>query len=267
MSRIVVFYHVCATGPDWEAIVRGQVTRLIFSGLYRAARAVHCFVSGPHAHAAAAVLSDHGSKVVVETVAPEDVSFERLTLTRMPHLVQPADRVLYMHSKGVTKPGSAGVRDWSLFMEYHLVHGWRACMDVLDSGRSDAVGCLYGTSPRPHFSGNYWWCTGAHVLRLPRVIGPGYCDPEMHVLSAPGTRATCIAHLTPPVDFYSESLAPRKYVDRGESASVQCPRQQRLEPGGVDGQHDLLGDGQLAASSVPHEVVHIRMLSDGLVPR
>ena len=36
----------------------------------------------------------------------------------------------------------------------------------------------------PHFSGNFWWTTGAHYLTLPRQIGDDRHAPEFHILSA-----------------------------------------------------------------------------------
>lgn len=38
--RVVVFWHVYVTGT-WEAAVRDQATKLIFSGLYRQAAAIN----------------------------------------------------------------------------------------------------------------------------------------------------------------------------------------------------------------------------------
>ncbi len=32
-----------------------------------------------------------------------------------------------------------------------------------------------------HYSGNYWWTTGAYFATLPRDIGPDYYDPEKHL--------------------------------------------------------------------------------------
>ena len=32
-----------------------------------------------------------------------------------------------------------------------------------------------------HYSGNYWWTTGAYFATLPPDIGPDYYDPERHL--------------------------------------------------------------------------------------
>ena len=35
---------------------------------------------------------------------------------------------------------------------------------------------------RRHFSGNFWWTTGAHYASLPEAIAGDYLGPEFHVL-------------------------------------------------------------------------------------
>ena len=32
-----------------------------------------------------------------------------------------------------------------------------------------------------HYSGNYWWTTGAYFATLPPEIGPDYYDPEKYL--------------------------------------------------------------------------------------
>lgn len=206
MGALRVVYHICATGP-WEGIVRDQLTKLVFSGLYECLAAVHCCISGPEATRVPAVVTEYGSKVRVEHVDPEDDTYERMTLTRMRQWVEPDDRVLYIHTKGVTKPDSLCVYHWRFFMEYYLVHRWRECVSALDGG-AHVVGVMFRARPHPHFSGNFWWCTGAHALRLPRDIGPGYTDPEMHVLSIPDTVVANVAGLEDVRDPYHQLNPP-----------------------------------------------------------
>lgn len=206
--QIKVFYHVCATGDGWERIVRDQLAKLLFSGLYHAAAAVYACVSGAHAHDAARLLAEAG-RVQVLAVEPADTSHERLTLLRMHEAVQPGDAVLYLHSKGVTKPGDERVWDWRALMEYFVVGHWKSCVDVLVQG-ADAVGVNYKDAPWRHFSGNFWWCTGAHFLKLPRAIGDDYFAPEAYLLSQGGT-AACV--MSTAVDHYKERYPPSLYVD------------------------------------------------------
>lgn len=205
-----VVYHVHApAGGAWEPIVGEQVHGVLLSGLYDAAEAVHCFVSGPDAAAAAAALRASGAKFAVERCEPADRSAERLALLGARTLVQPGDAVLYLHSKGVTKPGSAAVRDWRRMMERFLVGRHAECRRLLRT--HDVVGCNWAAEPAPHFSGNFWWCRGDHFLALPEAIGPAHTDPEFHVGRRPGVRVACV-HSSGGVDHYGQRYPPAAYV-------------------------------------------------------
>lgn len=210
---IRVVYHVHARDDgSWEPVVREQAHGLLLSGLYAACDAVHCFVSGDPAaaRAAAAFVASRGAKVCVACV-PGDASHERLALHGLRGLVTPGDRVLYLHSKGVTKPGDERVADWRRMMEHFLVGGWRRCVELLDG--QDLVGCNWRAEPRPHFSGNFWWARADHLLRLPESVGPEYCDPEFYVAAPPPGHAppgvVCLHESG--VDHYKTSYPPIVY--------------------------------------------------------
>lgn len=212
-GAIKVFYHVCAMN-HWEAVVREQMTALLFSGLYDACERVHCFVAGPSADACKAALERYGGKVAA-TARPLDTTYERLTLNAMRNegLVAPNDRVFYMHSKGVTKPGQPNVDDWRFFLMHNLVKEWRTCVRLLDA--HDAVGANFRGAPLPHFSGNLWWATGAHILRLPPQATADYIGPEMWICTAPGT--TFASGQTTRRNDYAHPNPPRDYVDASSS--------------------------------------------------
>ena len=209
---IRVFYHVCAVGPLWESIVRDQLTKVVFSGLYDAMASFHCYVCGPEAAAAAALVAQYGDKFRVERVAPDDATYERLTILSIPSHVRPGDKILYFHTKGVTKPDNGHVYYWRALMEYHLIARWRECVALLDA--SVAVGCNYSDGPSPHFSGNFWWCTADYFLELPRHIDDDYYAPEFYVLSALGGRPPAVIAHTCGFHHYLYDFYPRLYVGK-----------------------------------------------------
>lgn len=224
-ARIRICYHVYArAGRLWEGIVRDQMHKILFSGLYHAATTIHCYISGPEAELARAVLLDFGAKISIEAADVDDVTYERLALLGVRKHVQPDDRVLYLHSKGVTRIDSKQfayqhVEDWRSYMEYFLLARWRDCIQHLQ--RWDAVGVNRKVEPKPHFSGNFWWCTGEHLLRLPDTIGNKYLDPEMYVLSIPTTRSFCV--LESNVFQYGTPFPARMYVDHiAEGSEGNC---------------------------------------------
>lgn len=198
---IWVFYHVFCNEHALP-IVRDQVSKLHFSGLYKRCDKIVCGLLGPNIQEIAAALRESGKKFEVHRAAAEapspDEDAERFTMSLIRTLVKPEDKFLYMHSKGVTKPTADHVRQWRECMEYHLMTRADECIAALDS--VDVVGCFYRHWYSPitssfdddhfpctewdrgrHFSGNMWWCRGEYWLSLPEKIRPDYFGPEMHI--------------------------------------------------------------------------------------
>ena len=77
---------------------------------------------------------------------------------------------------------------------------------------------------RRHFSGNFWWTTGAHYASLPEAIAGDYLGPEFHVLLRNESRVAqvwatgiggggmCVPHLSLPC---IRSDAPSPHPDYG----------------------------------------------------
>jgi hypothetical protein len=199
--------------------------KILFSGLYHAAIAIHCYISGPEAELARSLLLEFGSKISIEAADVNDVTYERLALLGVRKYVQPGDQLLYLHSKGVTRVNSTqfdykNIEEWRSYMEYFLLARWRDCIQLLQHW--DAVGLNRRASPTLHYSGNFWWCTGQHFLRLPDTIDKEYLAPEMYVLSVP-TRSFCFmeSHLF----MYATSFPARMYVDHfQEGSNGECGR-------------------------------------------
>lgn len=171
---IRIFYHITCIN-NWRTIVREQFLKLIFSGLYHRATSIHCFMVIPkydRSNDCKTFVQRFGNKIVVEdTVGLHEPAGtnEWFTLNQIKKFIQqPTDRILYLHSKGITRCDHPAiypnVEDWRDVMDYHLIFRHEACLDALQ--RHSAVGVNYLGDP-PHFSGNYWWCTGKHYLQLP----------------------------------------------------------------------------------------------------
>lgn len=84
----------------------------------------------------------------------------------------PNDRLLYFHSKGITRKGAAD--DWVAYLEFFVVLNYKKCLEKLSI--YDVVGTEYLRNPVHHMSGNFWWTTAAHISKL-KLSGP---HSEMH---------------------------------------------------------------------------------------
>lgn len=186
---IKVFYHICAINHVMT-VVKTHVMMMHMSGLYDSADAIYCCICGdpPLIQEVTEFLTTAGKKFVIHKVAPNDKSYERLTLYAMHDLLTTDDYALYFHSKSVSRlypEQMSNVEDWVRMLSYHVIKRHEKSVQLLRSGY-DVVGCNYhnanGGCPW-HFSGNFWWVRGEYYLSLPRYIGPNYCDPEFYVCS------------------------------------------------------------------------------------
>lgn len=219
---IRVFFHICAITRA-EEVVSGMVRSIHFSGLYDAAEAICCYLSGQE-HTIRAVLEllhASGQKFRIMRCAPGDTSYERLTLEDIHNHISAQDKILYIHSKGVSvyhqdDPGrNRCIDDWTYLMMYYLVRHYRACLDLLDS--HDTVGVNLqqigrdGT-PRPHWCGNFFWVRGDYFLGLPHRIGDAYYDPEQAFLFLNSPRAFDMCSVSG-INHYLDRCPPLKYID------------------------------------------------------
>ena len=185
-GNIYIFYHIYCNQHTLP-VVRDQVAKIIFSGLYNHVTEIKCCLTGNKDNISQVenFLKDSGVKFKIESVGIDDTSFERFTLNHIAKVIKDNDKFLYIHSKGVSDRHAAAdnVYWWRTWMEYNLMYRFKECLEALNN--HNIVGVGYTTKMiGPHFSGNFWWTTGSYFNTLPKNedgslnIGSGYTDPE-----------------------------------------------------------------------------------------
>jgi len=91
--------------------------------------------------------------------------------------------VLYLHTKGVTKPGQQTIQDWTNLLSYFNIGKWQD--RFYDLGNYDCSGINFGGNKEDinenpetwgygkapvHYSGNFWWSKSSHIKKLPNPI-------------------------------------------------------------------------------------------------
>lgn len=87
--------------------------------------------------------------------------------------------ILYLHSKGVTKPTHQGIKDWTDLLIYYLIEQWKICIEGLKY--YDTVGINLYVEPQLHYSGNMWWTTMKHIKNIEKIKYEKYLDSEMYI--------------------------------------------------------------------------------------
>jgi hypothetical protein len=177
---IKIFYHICAIN-NWDVIVDSQLTKIHNSGLYNEVEVIYVNIVGEDANKCVNFIKDYGDKIKILKVDVNDKSYERLTLLNIKQYITPEDKILYIHSKGVTKPNNIYVELWRDYLEYFNIYGYKKCLFVLD--QYDICGCNISSTIKFHYSGNFWWSTGKYYLTLPDTIDDNYTSPEFYIVS------------------------------------------------------------------------------------
>lgn len=180
-GKTYIFYHIYC-GNTTYPILREQVYKIVYSGLYKRVDTIYCFLTGEEdsIQQCRHFLEKSGTKFVIAKVGVNDTTYERFTLESIPSYIKPEDIFLYIHTKGVGKSDREPILDWRNNMEYYLFYHHEKCLDLLK--KYDTVGIDFKTKPKPHYSGNFWWTRASYYLSLPRKIGPDYYDPEMYLM-------------------------------------------------------------------------------------
>lgn len=142
---MIIFYHIAAVN-NWREIVEGQISHVIFSGLYDRTTTVFCGISAQSQEVldeASQLVTGYGQKFQIGMGRVRSSEFERLTLHLIRENTVATDAILYFHSKGVSskhqKPKPQLEKfHWRFTMEYILMRHHQQCIDALSA--YDAVG-------------------------------------------------------------------------------------------------------------------------------
>ena len=104
-NNIKVFYHIYCN-ENTEKIVHDQLIKIIFSKLYDLANVIYCFLTGEekYINICKDMISKYGKKFIIQDIGVNDKTYERFTLYKIKPLINENDKILYIHSKGITKP-------------------------------------------------------------------------------------------------------------------------------------------------------------------
>lgn len=211
-GKILVFFHIYCNSST-KKIMQEQIIKMIFSPLYEKVDYIYCFLTGEPEYIN--ICNDeillYGKKFIIKDIGANDKTYERFTLHLMKKYINPDDKVLYIHSKGVTKPDDINVYLWRTYMEYYMFVKCEKCIKLLDD--YDVVGVDFQTrNNTPHFSGNFWWTTGKYYLSLPDEIGPGYIDPELYIFKN-NPKYIELKNSGRPSDLYYYPYYVKEYID------------------------------------------------------
>lgn len=115
------------------------------------------------------------------------IAYERATLHRLATLAHETTSdfyVLYMHTKGVSRPVElqSHIKAWIHYMLYFLVDLAPYAISLFETvPDTRVIGVQRLVRPQLHFSGNFWWSKASHIKTLALPISHDYLAPEMWI--------------------------------------------------------------------------------------
>lgn len=159
-ENLKVVYHVAAMG-NWREVVAEQLGTMAGAGI----ATVDVSLVGPGLLDLVALGERYGIELHPVAASPNLKLFESPALLWVEELARTSTvPILYLHTKGVSRPGHEGKAAWRRLMMAELVAPWREHLGKLD--QFDCCG-LNWQSLKPHFSGNFWIARPAYLRTLP----------------------------------------------------------------------------------------------------
>ena len=114
---IYIFYHIYCNEKT-ESILKDQINKIIFSGLYDTVEIIYLFLAGEqeYINKYKKILDMSGKKFKIAKEGVNDTTYERFTLSSIKKYIKREDKFLYIHTKGVGN-SSDQIYYWRTYME------------------------------------------------------------------------------------------------------------------------------------------------------
>lgn len=202
-----IYIHVCCI-HNYAEVFKHLIRGIKSSGLYDITKEIRCCVLG---NCDESLFVDDKIKILEHS--PDLSLHEAFTLNRLRlDSMEEEFNVLYLHTKGITRPGDPYVQHWVDYMCYFNIYRHAVCLKVLET--NDTVGVNMGDLPECHYSGNFWWAKSSYIKKLELCKIVRYTDPEMWLLKSKTGRYACLWRsgcnhyhtLYPPVEYENKPI-------------------------------------------------------------
>lgn len=172
-----IFWHICQMN-NWKNVVEDQYATIINSKLINVIDKIFINFTGTD-HKEINFLKDKEPKIEIINFTTKYNDYERPCLHKMLEWSQVnKSNILYIHTKGVSRPKNHNVWLWRKMLEKWLIFEHTECINLLFD--NDVVGVNFLDSGLKyqkisnenhcvHFSGNFWWSKTEYIKTLPKI--------------------------------------------------------------------------------------------------
>tara|TARA_R110000803_G_scaffold202278_1_gene267366 strand:+ start:4406 stop:5062 length:657 start_codon:yes stop_codon:yes gene_type:complete len=156
-----IFYHMFCVNECID-IFTNAFDKIKHSGLYSKTKTIHLHVNGSREDISLNILQLPKDPKIQITKHITNTHGEGNTLVALTNFCLNNDcNVLYLHTKGVTRPNNKNTTAWRNYMEFFMIEKFDECICRLPFKHT--IGVDYLEFPHKHYSGNFWWSTSEYI--------------------------------------------------------------------------------------------------------
>uniref|UniRef100_A0A6C0EQD6 Uncharacterized protein n=1 Tax=viral metagenome TaxID=1070528 RepID=A0A6C0EQD6_9ZZZZ len=165
-----IYIHICCIN-NYKEIFEDLIKVIKDSKLYDIVTEIRCCVLGECDN------SIFNDKIILRMSSNDLSLYEIFTINIIQEDSKNEDfNVLYLHTKGVTKPNNMFIKSWVDYMCYFNIYNYIKCLELLEY--NDTVGVNLQDFIRFHYGGNFWWSKSSYINKLNKCINYCYNAPE-----------------------------------------------------------------------------------------
>ena len=198
----IIYIHVCCIN-NYKEVFEYLMFCIKQSGLYDVIDEIRCCILGNYD---SDLFKD--PKIKIHITSDNIRLYEVFTINRIHEDCKTEKmNILYLHTKGITKPNNKNVKDWVQYLCYFNIYHFKECIDVLD--KYDTVGVNLQTDYTVHYSGNFWWATSSYINTLQPCEYTCYNSPEFWLTEKNKGKYYCLWNSN--VNHYHSPYPPQLY--------------------------------------------------------
>jgi hypothetical protein len=224
-NKTFIYLHVCMIN-NWEEITNQILNQINTSGLIDKIENLFFFVLGElnkNNLEKIKKIQELNPKYKVKSLRKEIKTYEKITLNSLLDDCKNKYencKILYLHTKGITRVGNKNVEDWVKYLIYFNVNKHNDCINALD--QYDTCGVNLHEKPSLHYSGNFFWANSEYIKKLEELdirehficqedYVKYYLASEMWVCSK---TKKCISLHNSNINHYHQSYKLEDYKDK-----------------------------------------------------
>jgi len=204
--KTIIYIHICCIN-NYKELVLEHLEKIKESGLYDVVDEIRFCVLGQIDET---LIKD---KIKLWAYSNDNSLYEKFTINTIRNDCMKEDmNVLYLHTKGVTKPNNKMVKSWVDYLCYFNIGQYKKCLELLETNDTVGVNLQDIHWQQLHYSGNFWWSKSQYIKKLGVCPNQHYNDPEFWLTKDRVGKYISLWHSNCP--HYSAIYPPENYVNK-----------------------------------------------------